>query len=231
MIRPAQQPSPMMQTPTFRSALPAEAVLKQAWQVPKAGGFLRYFDYQKLGDTSVNQIKLLYGSVILSRFAAAATRSWNELRETMTRDTLGYTFWLFTVPMLQRLILRFAVRDKQYRNALLRTVPKPEATGIKGAIKKLLWAVSPVSRWQIASSSEIKDWGKQALYQLERQGVSQSDEVFKKTEKYFHELLKRRNLTTGFGVALTIAILGVGINLVNMALTRKAVAEGRVGKY
>lgn len=207
----------------------AEA-LATKYTAPQIRKFTKAADFRNLGETTVNMIKLMYGMVIASRIVAAGTRSWNEMREAATRDIMGYSFWLFLVPILQRATILLGQKDTDYKNALLRKTAQPTGEGLKASIKKLMWH-NPTVKYQITSSQEIKDWTAQTMKYLERQGHSKDSEAVQKATQYFEKLLAKRRVVTGVGFAITIGVIGIGINLFNMYMTEKAVKAGKVGKY
>lgn len=194
-------------------------------EVRPVGGFMRRMDFHDLATTTVNQVKVIYGMVILSRFFAAASRSWNELRETVCRDVTGYMLWLFITPILERLLL---MRTKpEFKKALLIENPEP-----KGKILKWLWKpkLPTTLRWNVPTSGQIKDRMAQVQQSLLANGHKVDDAAYQKATHYFENLLKRRLFATGVGTGLTIAILGFGMPLLNMAITSKNVSQGKVGR-
>ncbi len=200
----------------------AEALGKASMANFKVSGLMRFLDFQELASATINQIKVIYGLCIMSRILAASTRSKNEVREVATRDSMGFTFWFFATPMIQRLFLRF-LSPKDLRPGLIVEKAKPAATGggLMNTLKRLSWEISPLARWEIPSAHQVKDRMAHALQALEKQGISHSDEAFIKMEKHFKNLIKWRSLATGLGWAITIALLGVGINLYNIYMTRR----------
>lgn len=199
----------------------AEALGKAGMKNFKVNGLMRFLDFEELAFATINQIKVIYGLCIMSRILAASTRSKNEVREVATRDSMGYTFWFFATPMIQRLFLRF-LSPKDLRPGLIVEKAKPEATGgLMNTLKRISWEISPLARWEIPSAHQVKDRMAHALQALEKQGVSHTDEAFIKMEKHFKNLIKWRSLATGLGWGITIALLGVGINLYNIYMTRR----------
>lgn len=234
---PGLQPSAFKAVPpaTFAAARPAvtpkfgnaaAVVAKAGMDNFRVNGLMRFLDFQELAAATINQIKVIYGLCILSRIAAAATRSKNEVREVATRDSMGYAFWFFATPMIQRLFLRFC-SPEDLRPGLIVEKAKPEAApGIMNKLKRLSWQISPLSRWEIPSAHQVKDRMAHALQALEKQGISHSDEAYVKMQKHFKSLVKWRSLATGLGWGITIALLGVGINLYNIYMTKRNLQRG-----
>ncbi|MEB3286752.1 MAG: hypothetical protein VKJ04_04555 [Vampirovibrionales bacterium] len=216
----------------FSSALPNldKAVLNSTLaSAPKnSGKLLKSLDFTDFAKTTANQVKLIYGMIILSRIAAAGTRSWNEVRETIVRDGSGFAFWLFTVPMFERLML-YAM-DHKYQKGLVIQKPKPIGSGFKAALKKLNYAINPLKRWEAPTSNQIKDRMAQVLDQLQKQGIGKDTDLYRQTALKFKRVADKVNAVKGAGVLLTIAMLGFVLPLLNIAVTRKNVKEGKVGR-
>ena len=192
--------------------------------VPKAGRALKALDFAELGATTVNQIKVIYGMVILSRLAAASTRSKNEVRELATLGIPGYLTWLFGTPMLQRVYLRY-VAPKEFRDALIQPLAAPAKDA--NILAKLKYKL-PLYRYEIPTSQQIKDRAAQALAKLEKAGHGPETELYTKTAAWFKNgPLKYRYFATGLGWVTTIALLGIGLPLLNIMITRKNVAQAK----
>lgn len=204
----------------------------------RVGSALKRLDFKDLGQATLDQIKLIYGLCILSRIYNAAQRSKNEVREVAIRDSLGFGFWFFATPMIQRLFLK-TLPPKPYRDALVQATPNPtKAQGFRDALSlsttdKLRyanWRLNPISHYTIPSSKQVNDQMAQALNSLERAGYRPGSITMGKLETHYKHLLKWRNLATGAGTLITIALLGVGINMYNIYLTNKNRAAGQIGK-
>ncbi len=192
------------------------------YTVKKPDKFLKVFDFHnyEIGNTTVNQVKMIYGAVILSRWAAASTRSFNELRESMMRDGLGYTTWLFFMPMLQRLFVKVATPNVD---------GKMHGILMKENLNQPKW--NPLTRYDLTTAGQLKNRMTQVDNAIEHAVQKGLDAVELKDMKGLLEKATRwRAYNTAFGMASTIAMLGVVINLVNMAITQKNVEAGKVGK-
>lgn len=183
---------------------------------------LNQVDFKEMGAPNLNQIKIIYTCCILWRLIAANERrkaspskSWNEIRESMLRDFVGFMFWFFATPMLQRGYLG-ATTSPEIRNALI------QRNQDKG---HFLRKFNPLYNWDIPSSEQVRDQAEQALAALRKQGIQHTDDAYKTTEAFYGQLTKARNLATGVGLVTTILLLGIGINLFNIHLTRKNVAR------
>lgn len=190
---------------------------------PKISNALKYFDFREVGFSHVGQIQLVYAACILWRLAAAnerrkasQTQSWNEIRESALRDSVGYAFWFFGTPTLQRLYLKLI--PDEYGKALIRT-NENNKSGPWQQIKK--W--NPISGYAIPTSEQVKDMKAQALARLKETSIEKSDEGFQRVEAYYTKLMGHRNMATGIGLISTIGLLGIGINYLNFYLTRRSV--------
>jgi hypothetical protein len=183
---------------------------------------LNYVDFRELGSPHLDQIKIIYTCCILWRLVAAnerrkatPTKSWNEIRESMFRDFVGFMFWFFGTPTLQRAFLGLTT-SPEIRTSLIQHNQE------KGSpLRKF----NPLYNWDIPTSEQVKEQMEQALAALEKKGCSRTEPAYQATEKFYGQLTKARNLATGVGMLTTIALLGVGINLLNIHLTRKDMAR------
>lgn len=206
----------------FGSTVPPS--LKQ--KPPAIGKALRYFDFRDLGFSHVGQIQLVYAGCILWRLIAANERrkaspsqSWNEIRESALRDSVGYAFWFFGTPTLQRLYLK-VFPSQEMEKALIQPTRNQE-TGLWATVKK--W--NPISGYAIPTSEQVRDMKNQAITRLGTASIDKSSENFQRVEKYYKRLLHHRNIATGMGLLSTIGLLGIGINYLNFYLTQKNVKE------
>ncbi len=77
------------------------------------GQFLGKMDIKGIMPT-VNQLKGVYGITIISRIASA--RDKDELREVLTKDTLGYLSWLVLGDIVNRMVAYGLNKDKSVLN-------------------------------------------------------------------------------------------------------------------
>lgn len=226
-------------TPTPLGALPPKTPIRFGASAtpPKGWGqkLLRHFDYREFGVSHVNQIQIIYASCILWRLLAANERrkaspskSWNEIRESALRDSIGYAFWFFGTPLLQRAYLKLATRhNPDMEKALIQRNPAiDKGTGHFSFLQKL----NPITSLNIPTSEQVKDQMEQALHDLKKSGTKITDAAYLNREKYYKELLKHRNLATAVGLGSTILLLGIGINFLNFYMTRKNVERRNAAK-
>ncbi len=195
--------------------------------------FLHSLDFDKPGFSTVPQNMVIYGLVILSRIAAAFQRgveagSFEEVREHAVRDTLGFSFWFFASPAIQRIVLR--AMPKKYRDAIVVNPYNGTKTAKDLSQKTDGWSkfqhkirreFSFLFKGHISTQEQITQRGEQIFNDLNK-GIS-ADKT-KKLQKYLNNARHIKNGVFAFGLLNAIALLGVGINLINIAVTRKHVA-------
>ncbi len=188
---------------------------------------LNQLDFREMGTSFVNQIKVVYAMCIGWRLIAANERrkdsplkSWNELRENALRDSMGFAFWFFATPLLQRGLLWGITKkyDPSIGQALYQK--NTELANEKGLLGKLK-AWNPLYSVNIPTSDQVHNQKEHALHHLKKTGVQTSDAAYHATEAFYKKLLMYRNVATAVGLLNTIALIGIGINLFNFYLTRK----------
>jgi hypothetical protein len=202
-------------------------------QVPQFQGAFQNFanalDFEDMAASSFRHSQFIYTACILSRMIAARDRSWNEVREHGVRDILGWTFWFYAIPMVHRLFLAgFAPED--VKPVLLKANERPSgeaAKGIMGWLRKANWTINPLARWSVPSGNQIKERGKQLIHKLIEIGA-ESHEI-QAAEKLLEKQSRWRSYASAMGLGIAFALLGIGINWLNIQITRKNVAEGKVG--
>lgn len=196
---------------------------------PSAKKLLEHLDFTAIGASPVRQIGVIFSSLIIWRLLAAnerrrasVSKRWNELRENLMRDLLGFAFWFLGVPVLQRLYLGIvAKRNPKLENILIQSAKPKTAQGFFGWLKEN----NPINNRYIPSSQQVKDQMHQALLTLEKARIPKTHAAYQQTEAAYLRFIKHRNFATAIGLGSTILLLGVGINLLNFYLTRKNVAR------
>jgi hypothetical protein len=236
MTRPLA-PKPYVQTAVSSAAKQTEAPLQFGFRpaIPAkttASRLLRALDFHELAATTVPQVMVIYAGIILSRFLSAIQRMredpqhrTNEIRETATRDPLGYALWIFGIPLLQRVFLRFCIPQK-YREALTDASMAPESTqGLRGKLRWLNRKLNPL-RWSIPSREQVDNQMRYALEKIRKAGFAEGSVEFQKVHHFYEKgMLRWRNMATLLGWTVTIGLLGVGVMLFNIQATRKRNAQ------
>ena len=155
---------------------------------------------------TINQFKFLYGLTIASRFMSA--RDGNELRESVIKDSLGFTNWLILGGMVSKLVARGIGGKELINNPVAQT----------GAKKGLKYAGQWLTKASVKSFDEVL---------LPKAGeIMKGNQLMK-----FPQLLKNADAATKAKVlkigASQLAgylysgfVLGVGIAKLNIAVTR-----------
>ncbi|HEY9686336.1 MAG TPA: hypothetical protein V6C52_05110 [Coleofasciculaceae cyanobacterium] len=197
-----------------------------------ANRLIRFLDFHELAATTVPQVMVIYAGIILSRFLSAIQRMredpqhrTNEIRETATRDPLGYALWIFGIPLLQRVFLRFCI-PKKYRESLTDASMAPESTqGLRGKLRWLNRKLNPL-RWSIPSREQVDNQMRYALEKIKKAGFGEGSAEFQKVHHFYEKgMLRWRNMATLLGWTVTIGLLGVGVMLFNIQATRKRNAQ------
>lgn len=197
--------------------------------VIKPRTLLEHLDFTAVGASPVKQIGLIFSSLITWRLLAANERRraseskrWNELRENLMRDLLGFAFWFLGVPVLQRLYLAaVAQHNPALKNILIQKMEFEKSQNLFDWLK----ANNPLNNQYIPSSQQVKDQMHQALKTLETAKMGPGHPAYQQTQAVYEHLIKHRNFATALGLGSTILLLGVGINLINFYLTRKNITR------
>ncbi len=208
-----------------------------------ANAFLRTFDFNELGRSTVKQNMFLYGGVILSRLIASAVRgheidSYNEVREHALRDLLGWTFWFMAVDPIKRTYLR-CFAPKQYRNALVsnpyKAPAKPPETLWGQFAERVKKECSFIFKGGMPTAQQLDNRMTQMLKRAREASKELGDEAVKLAEddvkKSFNKLARFRSFASGVGIVSAIGLLGIGIPLINIITTRRNVAEREAKKH
>lgn len=154
----------------------------------------------------INQFKFLYGLTIGSRFLSA--RDGNELRESVIKDTLGFTNWLILGGMVSKLTAR-AIGGKQLINNPI--VQDNSKKGIKYAFKWLTNAsVKSFDEVLLPTAKEIIKDGK----------VKSFSELYKNADSAVKTQVKKIAGSQIAGYLYSGLVLGVGISKLNIFITR-----------
>lgn len=169
--------------------------------------FLSKIQFQGMSPT-VNQLKLVYGLTISSRFLAA--RDKDELRESAVKDTLGF--------------LNLLVLGALVTKAAARGMDKSLINSTKSASKNFF-------SWIIKSSLKTRD---EVLYEaLNKKGIKTVKdgkaipfkELIGLADKDTKAKLNKLNIAQVIGYLYSGLVLGVGIPKLNIYMTNKSEAK------
>ena len=164
---------------------------------------------------SINQFKFLYGLTIGSRFLAA--RDQNELRESVIKDTLGFTNWLILGGVVSKLIAR-GIGGKDLIN-------NPVAqTGKKG----LLYAWNWLTKTSVKSYDEVLMPAAKNI--VENGKMIKFSQLFKVADKDIKSKIFKIAGSQIAGYLYSGLVLGVGIAKLNIFITKQIEARRKEGK-
>lgn len=159
---------------------------------------------------TINQFKFLYGLTIGSRFMSA--RDGNELRESIIKDTLGYTNWLILGGMVSKLTAR-ALGGKELIN---NPVAQEGKKGIGYAYKWLSKAsVKSFDEVLMPKANEIIKDGKAVKF----------SDLFKNADSATKSKIAKIATSQVAGYLYSGIVLGVGISKLNIFITKKVQAK------
>ncbi|MBE7705053.1 MAG: hypothetical protein E7Z90_04480 [Cyanobacteria bacterium SIG29] len=159
---------------------------------------------------TLNQFKFLYSLTIGSRFLAA--RDPNELRESVIKDTLGYTNWLILGGMVSKLVAR-GIGGKELIN---NPVAQEGKKGIGYAFKWL--TKSSVKSFDEVLMPKAKDIAKNGK-------VLKFSEMYKLADKATKSKVAKIAGSQIAGYLYSGLVLGVGIAKLNIFITKKVQAR------
>jgi len=166
---------------------------------------------------TINQLKVTYGLSIMSRFFVA--RDKDELRETATKDTLGFLNWMVLGGFVKT-IAGLAFEKHAKLGDFLRYHEKEHGKGLFNKITKS----SLVSRDEVLFKA-LKELGHSAI----KDGKALTYKEMVKAIPKGHAALKKIKLLSAaqlIGYAYSGLVLGVGIPKLNIAVT-KGIAKKR----
>ena len=155
---------------------------------------------------TLNQFKFLYGLTIGSRFLSA--RDKNELRESVIKDTLGYTNWLILGGMVSKLTAR-ALGGKELINNPIKE------TGKKG----LKYAFDWISKSSVKSYNEVLM--PKAKEVIKDGKVLSLAEMYKNASPAVKKQVKQIATSQVAGYLYSGLVLGIGIAKLNIFITKK----------
>ena len=173
---------------------------------------------------TINQLKGIYGITIISRIFSARDR--DELREVLTKDTLGYLSWLVLGDFVNRMAASAFDSDK------CKVVNIKKGTEKSNYFKKMFYAnlktrdeilVQTLAENGISTTKE-KD-GKvlaKTFKEMLKDLNGLKDEALKKATK---KRLRALNIAQVAGYAFSGLVLGLGIPNLNIYITNKLDAK------
>ncbi|NLF82687.1 MAG: hypothetical protein GX568_01720, partial [Candidatus Gastranaerophilales bacterium] len=143
---------------------------------------------------SLDQLKVLAAVTYTGRILASA--DGNELRETDTRDMLGFLNWLVFGGFVTKLLA-----NKYSKEIMISKTPEQKGSSRWGRIKHTIMHKYLMSEGEIKAICKAK-------------GLPDTE---------FKKLMAKRNLWLGAGIAYSTLVLGIAIPVFNKWLTNKIV--------
>lgn len=159
---------------------------------------------------TINQFKFLYGLTIGSRFMSA--RDGNELRESVIKDTLGYTNWLILGGMVSKLFARGVGGKDLINNPVAQEGKKGVGYAFKWLTKS---SVKSFDEVLLPKAKELTKDGK----------VLNFSEMFKQADKATKSKVMKIAGAQVAGYLYSGLVLGVGIAKLNIFITKKLNAK------
>lgn len=155
---------------------------------------------------TINQFKGLYGLTIASRFMSA--RDKNELRESVIKDTLGFTNWLILGGMVSKLTARAMGGENLINNPIAAEGKK----GIKYAFKWLTSAsVKSFNEVLMPAAKNVTKDGKMIKF----------PDLYKAAEPAVKKQVRKVAVSQVAGYLYSGLVLGIGISKLNIFITKK----------
>jgi len=147
---------------------------------------------------NMNQYKFIYAVSIVGRLLAASDK--NELRETTTRDFLGFTSWLVLGDLAAKRVAKYF---EDHKGVKLLNCDDPKAKGFDKLMKS-----------SVKTHEELLYTDKGALGKSVKKASKVASEQAKKALKYL-------NVAQLSGYAFSGVLLGVAIPMLNKVITDK----------
>ncbi len=183
------------------------------------GKFMDKMSFKGMMPT-INQLKGVYGITIISRIFSA--RDKDELREVLTKDTLGYLSWLVLGDIVNKLVADS--RNKTVMNYREKYTPQ-NSKGFMGTLKRTFNG-SLKTRDEIL----IKTLADNGIDVSKKDGDKLVSKTFgemlkdlkkldKQTQKLTRKRLRTLNVAQGAGYLFSGLVLGLGIPNLNIYVT------------
>ena len=170
---------------------------------------------------TISQLKGIYGLTIISRIFA--TRDKDELREALTKDTLGFLSWLVLGDIVNKLTAT-ALDDKAH--TVLNTT-EGEVKGVWNNIKRAFKA-SLKTRDEILAETlaqngieTVKKDGKKLIAKTFKDMMGDIDKLPEQVKKITKKRLSTLNKAQFAGYMFSGLVLGLGIPNLNIYITNK----------
>jgi hypothetical protein len=163
---------------------------------------------------TINQLKGIYGITIISRIFSA--RDKDELREVLTKDTLGYLSWLVLGDFVNRVVA--AKLDKSVVNYKKGT---EYASGWKKMFNASLKTRDEILIETLAKNNieTLKPDGNKVVAKSFKEMMKDSSKLSESAQKVLKKRLRTLNIAQASGYLFSGLVLGLGIPNLNIYIT------------
>jgi hypothetical protein len=226
---------------TISNATTPKAPAFGASLIPSPLALLAPLQFPIIGSVIDKQSQAIYAVQIGGRIGES--RELVEAREHATRDVLGASTWFWGVPIFQRLFL-MAFAPADIKKVLLLDKPAPQALA-EGAnwlkqgmhqLAKFNYHVlhNPLARYDLVSLEQLHNRSSdlERLWTKAHAGLESTAKhaMEAPAKEYLTRLLHWRKGAMGLGLAFTLSALGVGINLLNIYITKQQIKREEASK-
>lgn len=166
---------------------------------------------------SMNQLKGIYGLTIISRLLA--TRDKDELRESLTKDTLGFLSWLVLGDIVNRM-----TAEKIDKSVMNRTKDVENQKFFKRVFNSKLKTRDEILIEALASEgvSTVKKDGNKTIAKTFKELMNDLNKITnEKLKNDTKKRLKTLNKAQGVGYLFSGLVLGLGIPNLNIYITNR----------
>jgi hypothetical protein len=187
-------------------------------------------DFPKLGypyPAALHHLMFIYGAVIALRILIV--RSLNERLEALRRDSMGWFMWFCGSPWMQTLLVAGAIPflakhagyfNKHTKDLMVQDL-FPNVRGAKKVPLALKALLNPDKVWRRATEGQLKQRQIHMMKAMRAAGVPK--ETRRAAEAIFERAIETRGLMSLIGFIFVVLFLGIGIPLLNIAMTHRNV--------
>ena len=184
----------------------------------KSAPLLKTLDFAVLGNTLIRQSMLIYACIIASRLFVVRTN--NERLEVLRRDPLGWYMWFMGKPFFEWGLMHAATVKQPLVRSLLFNHKEPRSTWTK-----LFGIINPPVHYYSSTQKQLAQRYQQIKSQMFQQAAGA-----RKLKVLTDAFTRANNLlvvTSFVSLLLTILGVGIGINLLNIIMTRRNVDRAK----
>lgn len=174
---------------------------------------------------------LIYALVIASRIGFS--RSSNERREKATQGPLGWYFWFMGSSLMQTAFILLIMSHVSKMGKSLKPLMVTDRSKDFGLLKRALFSIfAPSKLWMLTSAEQLKQRQEHIVKAIEQQAVKNGGKIGKvalqkieSVKSLFAGAIKYSYLNSFIGLMFAFIVLGVGIPLLNIVLTKASVKQ------